>query len=303
MEPLITPNFPKVILVATASPCNAKCVHCPCTLNPNIRKTADQFITLDNYKKIVDESGPHGAHIRLSGYGEPLMHPKFNELMEYGALKNAKVSLITNGSLMSTKKIESIIKGKLESIEISIDSHIPDVYESIRVGLKYKKTKENIMRLIETRDTVNSDMRIMVSIIDQPSKNPNIKDSVAYWNEYVDKVMVRKYVTWGILPKDDCAVHDGQRGPCPYPWERLMIDPAGNIRLCPYDDQKLIPHFGNISKCNIKESWDCERMEAIRIAHKRKVFELAELCCDCTDWAYRSWDHNYRKALNDARKG
>ena len=78
-----------------------------------------------------------------------------------------------------------------------------------------------------------------------------------------------------------------------------MLDPAGNFRLCPYDDQKLIPPFGHIKDNTIEEVFNGSRFEKIRQGHETFCFDNIELCSECTDWAARSWDHNYRSALKE----
>jgi len=271
---------------------------------PAIRDTKDFFVRLEHFKKLVDESVKYGASIRMSGYGEPLLHPNFFEMVEYGRSKNARLSLITNGSLLNREKIERLIALDMDSIEVSVDSHKKEIYKNIRVGLDFDKVKENIKNLVKTRDRLKKKTAIMVSIINQPSRNPDISGAEKYWNKIVDKVMIRKYVTWGILPDKDCegfcAPEDRQ--PCPYPFERLMVDPGGYFRLCPYDDQKLIPAFGHLKKNTVKEVWLGKRFNKIREGHAKRLFDKVELCNKCTDFAFRSWDYNYMKALKDARK-
>jgi len=298
-------DFPLIILVAMASPCNAKCPHCPCTVLPSIRNTEEDFIRPEYFKKLVDEVSQYNSAIRMSGYGEPLLHPQLFELIEYGKNKDIGLSLITNGSLFDQNKIERIINLEIDSIEISVDSHKEKIYKKIRVGLDFNKVKNNIINLVKTRNKLNKKTSIMISIINQPSRNPDIEGARKYWNKIVDKVMIRTYVTWGVLPTDNYGkpyTDLEDRQPCPYPFERLMIDPAGYFRLCPYDDQKLIPPFGRLSKDSVKEIWHGERFNKIRNGHLARKFDWIELCNKCKDYAYRSWTYNYQKALKDARR-
>jgi MoaA/NifB/PqqE/SkfB family radical SAM enzyme len=260
------------------------------------------FIQYDYFKNIVDECVPNSTHIRMSGYGEPLLHPKFFDLLEYGKLKGAKLSLITNGSLLNETKIKRLLDIEIDSIEISVDSHKRDIYERIRVGLSYDKVEKNIVNLMEYKKEHEKKTIIMASIINQPSINPEINEAVQYWNNIVDKVMLRTYVTWGILPTADCKEVPDKRTACPYPFERLMIDPAGYIRLCPYDDQKIIEPLGHISNDTIKKVWTSERVKKIRLGHETNDWNNIELCNKCTDWAYRSWNHNYRNIMKEYDK-
>jgi len=294
-------GFPKIILVATASPCNAKCPHCPCTVKPSIRKTEDKFFTFGNWLRLVDECAGQNTAIRMSGYGEPLLHPRFFELIEYGKKKNVRMSLITNGYLFTKSKIDRLIDLEIDSIEVSIDSHDRWIYARIRNGLIYENTAKNLKYLVEARDAQKKKTCIMASIISQPSRNPKILESAEYWSKIVDKVMIRKYVSWGVLPELDKPPKKKDRGACPYPYERLMIDPDGYFRLCPYDDQKLIQPFGHIRANSVESVWKGRRFVKIRKNHRNKKFSDTELCSKCVDWMQRSWKENYHKALEDAK--
>jgi MoaA/NifB/PqqE/SkfB family radical SAM enzyme len=291
--------MPKVVLIATGSPCNAKCPHCPCTVKPEIRRTNDLYLRLEYFAKICDECAGQDVHIRLSGYGEPFLHPFLFDMLEYGISKGCKLSLITNGSLIAPH-IEKLANMGLESIEISADSHKKEIYEKIRVGLDFDQVLQNIDNLVSVRNYYNKKTAIMVSIIDQPSRNPDIQGAVDYYSKIVDKVLVRKYATWGVLPAGD-QVKASRRSACPYPWERLMIDPEGNFRLCPYDDQRKIDPLGHIKDQSIEEVFNSERFNQIRKGHKTGHFDFIELCGECTDWVARSWDRNYRSALKEVQ--
>ncbi len=63
------------------------------------------------FKKIADESGPHGAYLRISGGGEPMLHPQATELLVYAKSKGCKIGLITNGSLFN-ERIPGAARGR-----------------------------------------------------------------------------------------------------------------------------------------------------------------------------------------------
>ena len=56
-----------------------------------------------NIQKIADESGQYGAYLRISGGGEPMLHPNAVELLTYAKQVGCKVGLITNGSCLNEK--------------------------------------------------------------------------------------------------------------------------------------------------------------------------------------------------------
>src|SRR4030042_1647517 len=93
-------EFPLMVVLSVTYVCNSRCPGCPYT-NSTIRETYKDasFMPADLFKKIADECGKYGAYLRLSGGGEPLLHPQMVDLIEYAKSKGAKIGLITNGSV------------------------------------------------------------------------------------------------------------------------------------------------------------------------------------------------------------
>ena len=89
-------DFPMMVVLSFVYVCNAGCPNCPYN-NSDIRDDyADAlFMPDDLFKKIADECGPYGAMLRISGGGEPMLHPNAVELLEYAKARGAKVGLIT----------------------------------------------------------------------------------------------------------------------------------------------------------------------------------------------------------------
>src|SRR6187401_3429866 len=65
------------------------------------------------------------ANIEISG-GEPLLHPGLDELIRHIRGTGAMAGLITNGYLLSRKRIEGFNDAGLDHLQISIDNVTPD---------------------------------------------------------------------------------------------------------------------------------------------------------------------------------
>lgn len=311
-------RFPSVILIASSSPCNLKCPGCPCTILPTIRKTVnpegrpEHFFRLEYFRAIVDECKTYKTddfipRIRMSGYGEPLLNKAQGDMAEYSGEHGVPTSLITNGQLLTRETSERLIAAGLESIEISADAHKKELYESIRVGGDFFTLERNVSDLIAVRNEIQPDKKtvIIVSVVKNPKNQAFVEEIEAFWKDLgVDRVSVRKFLTWGLPQLSEMQEKMGNdtyltaEAPCPCPYERLMVDPAGWIRLCPYDDQKKIPPFGHMSTTTIAEAWRSERFNKIRSCHQeqfnpRQAVTDAQLCVNCEDRMNRSWTYNY----------
>ena len=132
--------FPMMLVLSFVYPCNAECPHCPYT-NSNIRDTYKDVPNMPDaiFKKIADEAGPHGAYLRISGGGEPMLHPHAVELLTYAKQVGCKIGLITNGSVFTEKNSPRLLEAGVDMIEFSVDACDPETYAIVRKGLKWDR--------------------------------------------------------------------------------------------------------------------------------------------------------------------
>lgn len=317
-------NFPDMVVIAVAYPCNAHCPNCPYTPeNSEIRaKYGDaQFMSAELFKKIADECGQAarekwlpggvGSMIRITGGGEPMMHPYgMTKLIEYGKTAGARVYLNSNGSLFKRDDIDRLLACNTDNIEISVDAGDRETYAVVRQGLDWDHLLETLRYMIDKRNATKSLTTIEVSVINQDIVSGRIPEIEKFWYDFgVDNVIVRKFLTWGsstnIDPNssaDPLAYLDRDSGvPCPYPFHRLNVDSRGKVEVCGFDIMGRT-NMGNLKDQTIREIWRGSMFSWWRQKHEMGQGGDIPLCAECPDWKYRSWEHNYRKALKNAAK-
>ncbi|MGG1445358.1 radical SAM/SPASM domain-containing protein [Brevibacillus laterosporus] len=108
-------TFKKVYIEIT-SVCNLACSFCPQT------GRQARFIKLDTFTTILDQIKPHTKHIYLHVKGEPLLHPKIDELLDVSHEKGFKVNITTNGTLIQKNRIKLLGKPALRQMNFSLHS-------------------------------------------------------------------------------------------------------------------------------------------------------------------------------------
>lgn len=146
-------EFPMMCVLSFVYICNAKCPNCPYT-NSQIRTDYKDrpFMDENTFRIIADQCGENGAWVRISGGGEPMLHPKAVELMEYSKKVGAKVGLITNGSLFTEESSTRLLEAQIDMIEFSVDAGDSKTYSRVRKGLKWDVLLRNVKRMMELRD-------------------------------------------------------------------------------------------------------------------------------------------------------
>jgi MoaA/NifB/PqqE/SkfB family radical SAM enzyme len=89
--------------------------------------------------------------IHLSGYGEPMAHPDFLEIVRQMKAVGLRVEMTTNGTLLTAAKSAALIDLGLDALTVSIDSVRPETYEDIRWHSSFRQVIENLRQLHRLR--------------------------------------------------------------------------------------------------------------------------------------------------------
>ena len=232
-------EFPMMLVLSFVYPCNALCPHCPYT-NSNIRKEYRDapYMPELTFKRIADESGQYGAYLRISGGGEPMLHPQATELLVYAKNVGCKIGLITNGSLFDEANSRALLDAGVDMIEFSVDACDPQTYAIVRKGLEWDALVENANRMLSLRNTLKGTSKIVASAVVQTGIDINAVEK--YWVDGIgiDYLIKRKFLTWGdnttldgSRSSDPAAYLNTDEVPCPFIFERLNIDSRSNVMV------------------------------------------------------------------------
>lgn len=297
-------QFPQMVVCGMSFVCNARCIHCPnaATDFKATLKGKDRIMPWEVFRKVADQCAEHEhTLVRLSSAGEILTHPEAIEMIEYlmDKKKDKNVALTTNGALLDSEKAQRLLKSGIRSIEISVDAADKETYEQIREGLNFETLLTNVKELVRLRDEGGYETRLMVSVIEQDLNRDNLEEIKTFWDELVDVVLVRKLLAFGglIERKHRAEEYMPSDVPCPFLWERVLVDPSGNVRGC-VNDIMGRGIVGNILEKPLADIWQGELLNKWRDMHLNGEREAVPVCEDCQDLEYRSWQYNYFHALN-----
>jgi MoaA/NifB/PqqE/SkfB family radical SAM enzyme len=135
-------KLPKLDLNIT-NRCNYRCVHCAFDSG----QTHMNELSLEQIARILKETKELGGEkFDITG-GEPLVRKDIGDIIRIGKGFGYKIELVTNGSLLTKKKLSSFKKLGLDSIAISLDGSDYKTYSMIRQV--DKKTYEKVMKSID----------------------------------------------------------------------------------------------------------------------------------------------------------
>lgn len=95
--------------------------------------------------QLADFPSPPTVH--LSGYGEPMSHADFPELVRLAKATGAEVEMTTNGMLLDEENARMLVELGVDRVNVSIDSVSPEQFGEIRVDGSLPDVIANVERL------------------------------------------------------------------------------------------------------------------------------------------------------------
>jgi radical SAM protein with 4Fe4S-binding SPASM domain len=118
-------NIPLSVQLDLTYRCNERCVHCYLDHDDHGEMTTAEI------KDLLDQMADAGVfYLTVSG-GEIMMRRDFFVILEHARLRTFCIKLKTNGVLIRKKEAQRLCELGVESVQISIYSHRPEVHDAI----------------------------------------------------------------------------------------------------------------------------------------------------------------------------
>ena len=249
---------------------------------------------------MIDECARHDVRfVRITADGEPLVHPALFEMLEYAREKGVgQVGLTTNGSLVREEQARRLLESGIAMVDFSLDAVRESTFRKIRVGLKYDKVRDNVLRFVEMRDRMKVDVKVVVSFVKQEDNLEELAEFKAYWEPRVDEVVVREMISNVGLndPSENLWPGWDQRWPCAHFFRRVVINHRGQLKACPIDwEQRTVNR--HVAEAGIFEQWHGDFYWSHRMQHLNDAIADESACRKCPDWAGTPWELGYEKII------
>lgn len=139
----VLPFSPIEAIFEPSKVCNLRCDYCRRTEEASVCQVNGGSLHMEPYEfKEMLSTLRYLRRANWVGDGEPMMNPDFNKLIEMCSQKGIKTTFGTNGTLVTQKDVDFWKRHKVAEVSVSIDSSIPEKYESMRKGAKFEKVIE-----------------------------------------------------------------------------------------------------------------------------------------------------------------
>jgi radical SAM protein with 4Fe4S-binding SPASM domain len=140
--------------------CNLSCRHC----SVGAGSKCEDELTTEEVKEIINQLSDLGAIYLVFTGGEPLLNGNLIKLVEHAVSKGLRVSIDTNGTLLTSERAEALKNAGVSTIQVSLDGN-REVHDSIRGEGAFEKSVNGIRNSI--REGVYTAVNFTISRLNQ----------------------------------------------------------------------------------------------------------------------------------------
>ena len=150
--------LPQYVQIEPIGQCNLRCKMCPIQFRPDGQPgSPSAFMPFEIFCKLVEQFDGM-TELHLQGLGEPLLHPRFFDMVRFAADRGIRVSTNTNMTMLTDARAAECVWSGLHTMHVSLDGASSAVYEWIRVRARFNKVLRNLRRLMKAKAAANSSL-------------------------------------------------------------------------------------------------------------------------------------------------
>jgi len=135
--------------IETSFRCNLNCVHCYVNQPAQHREEAARELSREQLERLIDEIADAGCLDLLLTGGEVLIRPDFPDIYRSALRRGLRVTVFTNGTLITDKIADLFDEYRPFSVEITLYGATQETYEKVtRVPGSFEKCLRGIRRLV-----------------------------------------------------------------------------------------------------------------------------------------------------------
>ncbi len=274
-------DWPPCLQIEPTSACNFRCVFCYQTDAVFTKKANGHMgmMSLDLFKKVIDEAEGNVEAVTLASRGEPMACPDIAAMLRYAKGKFLALKLNTNASLLDEAKCHAILESDVSTLVFSADAAEEPAYSRLRVGGTLEKTLQKVRLFddIRRRHYPDSTLITRVSGVKVPGSG-ELDAMESFWGRYVDQVAFVNYNPWENVYE---APDNGLGTPCSDLWRRMFVWWDGRVNPCDVDFRSELC-VGDARGLSLKQLWRSPAYEELRAQHLERRRSDRSPCAKCS---------------------
>jgi len=280
---LLTGSELGMLFIELTDKCNERCIHCYADSSPD----RTDFLSLERVKSALKQAASYGSpFVQFTG-GDPLIHPRLVEAVEYAASLSFKgIEIYTNGLLLNGKLLKRLLPYS-PGFSFSIYADNAETHDAItRVPGSWKRTLDAMKRTQEAGLKIRAGIALMEDNLHCAEKMPEFlkqelgMDIGQIRFDAVNQVGRGKSLKMlqGITPSHTPSAGPKRKG-------KLCIAANGDVYPCIFARRFKL---GNITRHSLRDIFDAMRHRGACESDSKRWNSCCEQlsCSDCRIIAY-----------------
>jgi radical SAM protein with 4Fe4S-binding SPASM domain len=150
----MTTALPSFVQIEPVGQCNLRCRMCPIQFRGEGAPGQPRaFMAFETYRRLIDQF-PAATELQLQGLGEPMLHPRFFDMVRYAAERGIRVSTNTNMTVMTDAGARACVESGLHVLHVSLDGATAQTYQFIRLRARFERVLRNLRRLVAAKEAL-----------------------------------------------------------------------------------------------------------------------------------------------------
>lgn len=273
--------FPPCLQIEPSAVCNYRCVFCYQT-DPNLTAPKNghmKLMTLDLFKRIIDQAQGRCEAVTLASRGEPLMAKNIEQMLAYAAGKFLAFKVNTNAWFLDEAKSRALLEADLNTLVFSADAADPEMYAHYRVNGSLDRVLRNVAAFAELRAREFPNSRVITRVSGvRVDESQDIDTMVRLWGGLVDQVAFVDYNPW---ENTYARPLSGVTTACSDLWRRLFVWADGRTNPCDVDYLSTLSP-GDIAERTLADIWTGDAYRTLRDRHLAGERAAISPCQRCT---------------------
>lgn len=293
-------DTPYTLNIEPSSLCNLRCKYCGHSSEAFMRDFRHDAILMrpELFSRLVSQIGAFPRRLkvaRLSGYGEPLLHPDIAAFIR--ALKAAdaaeQVAVFSNATALTHELSRAIVDAGLDRILISVNGLSDEDYaRNTGRRIDFAAFVSEIEYLFSVKEQLQVDLKIADTCLLGEGARERFFERFGSCCDRISvesaHILIQHTRSYGPLSDPRTALHKYQEFSdvhlrvCPLPFYTMTVMANGNVDLCSCVAMPLTAEGLTVETSTLKEIWDGAFRREVLLKHLQEDYTgSAEICGFC----------------------
>lgn len=274
-------DFPPCLQIEPTSICNYRCVFCYQT---DAALTTPKhghmgMMSLDTFKRVVDQAEGRCEAVTLASRGEPLMAREIVGMLRYAAGKFVALKVNTNAWFLDEERARALLEADLNTLVFSADAADAELYARLRVNGSLERVLANVEAFARLRAREYPKARVITRLSGvRVAAGQDMESLERLWGGLVDQVALVDYVPWENTYQRPLS---GVSAPCSDLWRRMFVWADGRVNPCDVDYLSTLSP-GQFTDGNLSALWTGPAYQALRERHAGGHRSQISPCRQCS---------------------